>query len=50
MDANKKLEIIKMLMKQKRKQKEVKKVKFLVIKGKILFPGRHGLDLTHYKI
>lgn len=39
-----------MLSKRSRKKEEIKKVKFLVIKGKILFPGRHGLDYSVFDV
>lgn len=35
------------MLKLSRKKKEVNKVKFLVIKGKISYPGSHGL---HYSV
>ena len=34
----------------RRRKKEVKKVKFLVIKGRILYPGSHGLSYSVFDV
>jgi hypothetical protein len=39
-----------MLIKRKRKTIEVSKVKFLVIKGKISYPGSHGLEYAVFDL
>ena len=38
------------MLKIKRKTKEASKVKFLVIKGKIMFPGSHGLEYSVFDV
>ena len=38
------------MLKINRKKKEVSKVKFLVIKGKIMFPGSHGLEYSVFDL
>lgn len=38
------------MLNKKRKEKEVKKVKFLVIKGKIQYPGSHGLSYAVFDV